>query len=106
MAAQRSRTAAVFTHSTAATPSQTEADMATPIHVRKDTAAHWASTTDIPEAGEPCYDTTNFILKFGDGATLWASLPGITLGAGGGFQPLDSDLTAIAALSTTATGRS
>jgi hypothetical protein len=44
------------------------------LQVRRDTAANWASVNPIMASGEPGYDTTNKILKIGDGTTAWASL--------------------------------
>ena len=44
------------------------------IEYRQDTAANWASINPVLESGEPGYDTTNKVLKVGDGATAWNSL--------------------------------
>lgn len=54
------------------------------IRLRRDTAANWSSANPILEAGQPGFDTTNRILKVGDGATAWNSLGAIssTLGDG------------------------
>lgn len=41
---------------------------------RRDTAANWASGNPILASGEWGYDTTNGIIKMGDGATAWSSL--------------------------------
>lgn len=158
------------------TPPDGRADL---IQVRRDVAADWESVNPILAEGELGYDTTNGILKIGDGETAWTDLEvlhtgryllpdggttgqalvkasgtdrdvewGTVAGGGGGavdsvngstgdvvldaddiddtsttnkfataaqlsavdglastYQPLDSDLTAIAALSTTAYGR-
>lgn len=46
----------------------------TTIKVRRGTAAQWASAATVLAAGEPGLDTTNNILKLGDGSTAWASL--------------------------------
>jgi hypothetical protein len=47
------------------------------IFLRRDTAANWAVTSPNPiilSEGEPGFDTTNQILKIGDGVTAWNSL--------------------------------
>ena len=44
------------------------------IFLRRDTAANFASTNPILSEGEPAFDTTNQILKVGDGVTAWNSL--------------------------------
>ena len=47
------------------------------IFLRRDTAANWAVTSPNPiilAEGEPGFDTTNQILKVGDGVTPWNSL--------------------------------
>jgi len=54
------------------------------IQLRRDTAANWASANPVLASGQPGYDTTNKILKIGDGVTAWASLTGIGAGAGTG----------------------
>jgi hypothetical protein len=41
---------------------------------RRDTAANWASNNPTLAAGEVGIDTTNNLLKVGDGSTAWASL--------------------------------
>lgn len=51
--------------------------MATQIKLRRDTAANWASEDPVLAQGEPGYDTTNKILKIGDGTTIWSLLPSI-----------------------------
>jgi len=51
--------------------------MATQIKLRRDTAANWASEDPVLAQGEPGYDTTNGILKIGDGSTIWSLLPSI-----------------------------
>ena len=42
--------------------------------IKKDTAINWRLTTYIPLDGEPCYDTTNKLLKMGDGVNLFDDL--------------------------------
>lgn len=54
------------------------------IKVRQDTAANWTSKNPTLSAGEFGYDTTNKILKIGDGTTAWASLAAIQFEGGGG----------------------
>ena len=47
------------------------------IFLRRDTAANWAVTSPNPiilAEGEPGFDTTNQILKIGDGVTAWNDL--------------------------------
>lgn len=47
------------------------------IFLRRDTAANWSVTSPNPiilSEGEPGFDTTNQILKIGDGVTPWNSL--------------------------------
>lgn len=46
----------------------------TTIQVRRGTAAQWASAATVLASGELGLDTTNNILKLGDGSTAWASL--------------------------------
>ena len=44
------------------------------IFLRRDTAANWASENPVLSEGEPGFDTTNQILKVGNGTTAWNSL--------------------------------
>jgi len=46
---------------------------------KRGTASEWSSAVNALSAGELGYDTTNRILKIGDGSTLWASLKGIVI---------------------------
>ena len=46
--------------------------------IRTDTAEHWDAWNPTLRPGEPGYDLTNKIIKVGDGATPWRSLPYIT----------------------------
>lgn len=48
-------------------------NMAT-IQIRRDTSANWTSVDPILAVGEFGLDTTNDILKLGDGVTLWSEL--------------------------------
>lgn len=89
--------------------------------IRRDTSANWTAVNPVLELGEPGLETNTRRVKYGDGATAWNALPYSTAVvafadvtgkpttlAGYGItdaQPLDSDLTAIAALSTTSFGR-
>lgn len=54
------------------------------IQVRRDVAADWESVNPVLAAGEPGFDTTNDVLKIGDGVTAWVDLPGFEAGSGGG----------------------
>ena len=52
----------------------------TRIKLRRGTQSEWASNSSIVLAsGEPGYDTSNRILKIGDGATAWSSLNSISM---------------------------
>ena len=46
----------------------------TTIKVRRGTAAQWTSANPVLAAGEQGLDTTNNVLKIGDGVTAWSSL--------------------------------
>jgi hypothetical protein len=104
----------------------------TTIKIRRDTAANWTTKNPILAQGEMGFETDTGYLKIGTGSLNWEDLDYFTgpvdttittatatdldgLLAGDGstvyslplttYQPLDSDLTAIAALSTTSFGR-
>lgn len=47
----------------------------TRIQLRRDTATNWSSKNPVLLLGEAGYDTTNNIIKIGDGSTAWNSLP-------------------------------
>lgn len=47
------------------------------IQFRKGTYSEWNSANPVLANGEPGFDTTNNILKIGDGSTNWNDLPGI-----------------------------
>lgn len=80
--------------------------MAQQIQLRRDTAADWTAANPTLAEGEAGYETDTGLMKIGDGSTAWGSLGYVDLsGAASLYQPLDSDLTAIAALSTTSFGR-
>ncbi len=53
----------------------------TVIKLRRDTAANWATADPVLALGEPGVETDTGKLKFGDGATVWASL---SYASGGG----------------------
>ncbi len=52
------------------------------IQVRQDTAANWKSKNSVLASGEFGFDTTNKVLKIGDGATAWANLAAIEFDSG------------------------
>lgn len=47
------------------------------IKLRRGTAAQWSAANPVLALGEPGFDTTNRILKVGDGVTAWASLQSV-----------------------------
>jgi glycerophosphoryl diester phosphodiesterase len=49
----------------------------TTIQLRRGDANWWASANPVLQMGEPGWDSTQKILKVGDGATSWADLPDI-----------------------------
>lgn len=53
------------------------------IKVRQDTATNWAAKNPVLSAGEFGFDTTNKVLKIGDGATAWSGLSSIQFEGGG-----------------------
>ena len=85
------------------------------IQLRRDTAAQWIAINPVLAAGEPGLESDTGRIKFGDGSTAWrdlayflghvddtadASKPVSSAQAGAiaARQPLDSDLSAVAAL--------
>lgn len=62
------------------------------IQLRKGTASAWSSANPILASGEPGWDTTNNILKIGNGTSPWSSLSAIT-NSGGGISNVVEDLT-------------
>ena len=66
------------------------------IQVRRGTATQWSNTNPVLASGEPGFDTTNNLLKVGDGTSTWSSLSS-NVGVG------DAGLLSIAGL-TTASG--
>lgn len=55
--------------------------MTTRIKLRRDTASNWAGTNPVLALGEPGFDTTNRVLKIGNGTTAWNSLDPVSGGA-------------------------
>ena len=47
------------------------------IQLRRAPALAWASSTYVPKLGEPCFDTTNNLLKIGDGVNTFTNLIGV-----------------------------
>lgn len=64
------------------------------IQLRRDTATNWASANPVLANGQPGFDTTNNIVKIGNGVSTWTALTAI----GGGATNLSASYT-----STTAT---
>lgn len=50
------------------------------IVLRKGTASQWESTNPVLSIGEPGIDTTNNLLKIGNGSSSWTSLSGVNIG--------------------------
>jgi hypothetical protein len=48
--------------------------MISQIKIRRDIGTNWESLNPVLVAGEFGFDTTNKVLKIGDGATAWNSL--------------------------------
>lgn len=44
------------------------------LQIRRDTASNWSSANPTLAAGEIGLDTTNGLMKVGDGSTVWNSL--------------------------------
>ena len=63
------------------------------IRLRRDTAANWSSVNPVLGAGQPGYDTTNGVLKIGNGVTAWNSLGSIGGGGGGVSDGDKGDIT-------------
>ena len=85
--------------------------MATRIRLRRDTTTNWTSANPVLGLGEVAleYDNlstpTTIKAKVGDGTRAFSALPYLSGTSTGSSQPLDADLTAIAALTTTTYGR-
>lgn len=54
----------------------------TQIRLRQGTAAQWTASNPVLADGEPGYDTTNDVLKIGNGSSTWGNLPALTGGEG------------------------
>ena len=81
--------------------------MATKIQLRRDTSTNWTANNPVLSSGEVAFSTDLGKIKIGNGTANWIDLPYIHLTPAelsSSYQPLDSDLTAIAALSASATG--
>jgi hypothetical protein len=61
------------------------------IQVRRGTATDWALANTVLASGEPGLDTTNGILKVGDGATPWGSLA-VTYASGASVAALQAQV--------------
>jgi len=53
----------------------------TRIQFRRGTANDWSTSNPVLGKGEPGYDTTNDILKVGNGVDAWSSLTGMSAGS-------------------------
>lgn len=53
------------------------------ITIRKGSSTDWALSNPVLASGEPGYDTTNNILKIGNGSSTWSSLSPIGSGGSG-----------------------
>jgi len=66
----------------------------TRIQFRRGTATEWANASSVVlGVGEPGYDTTNDILKIGNGIDVWAELTGMSSGS---VQTVEADTLEIA----------
>jgi hypothetical protein len=65
----------------------------TKMQFRRGTAAEWSAIDPILGEGEPGYDTTNDILKIGNGVDVWADLDGMSSGS---VQTVEADTLEIA----------
>lgn len=50
------------------------------ILLRKGSSTEWSTTNPVLGSGEPGFDTTNNLLKMGNGISNWASLSGVNIG--------------------------
>jgi len=57
--------------------------MAQRILLRRGTSSQWSFYNPVLNAGEPGFDTSNQILKIGDGTTAWNDLDSYSTGGGG-----------------------
>lgn len=58
------------------------------LKLRRGTATQWSTSNPVLADGEPGWDSSNGVLKIGDGTTAWGSLPAI---GGGGTFAVGSD---------------
>jgi hypothetical protein len=58
--------------------------MAQRILLRRGTSSQWSFYNPVLNAGEPGFDTSNQVLKIGDGTTAWNDLDSYSTAAGGG----------------------
>lgn len=54
------------------------ADTEIRIQLRRGTATEWSNVNPVLAVGEPGFDTSNNVLKVGDGATAWNTLSGVS----------------------------
>jgi hypothetical protein len=69
--------------------------MAAKIQFRRDTSSNWSSVNPTLAAGEMGYDTTNDILKIGDGSTAWNSLTSSNTFKNSSDTVLNADTTTV-----------
>lgn len=62
--------------------------MATTIKLRRGTAAQWTTANPVLSSGEQGYETDTGLLKIGDGATAWTTLPYFINGTSSGISIL------------------
>ena len=58
--------------------------------LRNGTSTQWANANTVLLAGEPGFDTTNKILKIGDGTNLWSALQSFNTGSTGSVGSIGS----------------
>ncbi len=58
--------------------------MSVSVRLFRQTATWWSTNNPVLADGRPGYDTTNDILKIGDGTSTWSALPAVGGGGGGG----------------------
>ena len=73
------------------------------IQHRRDTAANWTSNNPIPADGQLCWESDTNKFKFGDGGTVWTSLP-YAGGAGGSGANLGYTASTVNGTVTSDTG--
>lgn len=75
--------------------------MAIQIQIRRANASQWTSASTVLAEGEIGFELDTNKLKIGNGSTAWGSLAYWDGGLTSQYQPVDADLTAIAALTGT-----